>query len=195
MACSPTRPRTPVPDLYHQALKTLWFLIFSCYPRLAAPRFVSCYRWRSSLALQTVRAPLWPAFYTVQSWKTLAFMPAFLAFPPAPEARKLSYGPSILFSDGLASRWSALLRNPSLGEHRKAPNNCVCVCVCVCVQWKNKPQIAFWVSEVCILPGKSFLLWGCYCHGQLRTRKLLAETFACALECNWKQLFCFYWNV
>ena len=80
-------------------------------------------------------------------------------------------------------------------ENTGKPPIIVCVCVCVCAQWKNKPQIAFWVSEVCILPGKSFLLWGCYCHGQLRTRKLLAETFACALECNWKQLFCFYWNV
>ena len=188
MVCGPTGPRTPVSRLVSSS--SLKHVDFSFS---AAPRFVSRYSWRSSLALQTVRAPLCLHFTQSSHERPWPLRLLFLCFLPVPEARKLSYGPSILFSDGLTSRWNALLRNPSLWEHRKAPNNFVCVCVCV--QWKKKPQIAFWVSEVCILPGKSFLLWGCYCHGQLRTRKLLAETFACALEGNWKQLFRFYWNV
>ena len=49
----------------------------------------------------------------------------FLGFLPALEARNLSYVPSILTSDGLPSRWGALLRNPPY-EHRKCPNNFFC---------------------------------------------------------------------
>lgn len=123
MVCGPTGPRTPVSRLVSSSS-----LKHSDFSFSAAPRFVSCYRWRSSLALQTVRAPLCLHFTQSSHERPWPLRLLFLCFLPVPEARKLSHGPSILFSDGLTSRWNALLRNPSLWEHRKAPNNSVCVC-------------------------------------------------------------------
>lgn len=88
---------TPFPDL-HRHSPSIPSLIFSLSPvnrhsGQLVPSFFSCHRWRSSLVLKTVRSRLACISHTLQQWKTWAFTPASLGFPPGSGGRKSMWWP------------------------------------------------------------------------------------------------------